>query len=143
MLNEHYTHVAYRDLENYRANELFKLLARSYQYIDNLTEEQMILLSLTATLAMEAGYRTGVLSLDEQSSSPDWRHVLVIDLPVGQISFPVPTGLLHHFRAIPLYVGHWNGYNSEPMQKHRMLSPGCAVNGYNETIKCPRTITRA
>lgn len=143
MLNDHYTHIAYKDLEKYRAQELFKLLSRAYQYIDAMTEEQIITLSLTATLALEAGYPAGILPLDE-SRAPDteWRYVLVIDLPVGQISFPVPAALLPHFRSIPRYVGSWYGYTSEGQQHLRMLAPGCAVNGYSETVRCQATPRR-
>jgi hypothetical protein len=143
MLNEHYARLAYKDLEDYRAQELFKLLARAYQYIDTLTEEQMILLSLAATLALEAGYRAGIAQLTGKLlADQEWPYVLVIDLPAGQVSFPLPAGLLSYFRSIPVYSGSWYGYNSEHVQKRRLLAPGCAVNGYNETVKCQVTPPR-
>ena len=133
-MNAHYSRLAYQDLEQTRARELWKLLSRAYQYIDQQSEEMVLLLSLTATLALESGYPTGLIRLDN-AQDPEWRHVLVIDLPAGQVSFPVPADLLSYFRVLPPYQGRWHGWVSAYTQKTRMASPGCAVNGIPETTR--------
>ncbi|QLE46556.1 hypothetical protein FD723_40805 (plasmid) [Nostoc sp. C052] len=42
----------------------------------------------------------------------DWRNIIFLELPTGQISFHIHDSELHLFQFLPPYTGKWDGHDT-------------------------------
>lgn len=124
-MKQQYLREQYQELLKLQQAALVRMLIRSHEHIDEMYHERCFLLGCLATMALELGYPSGVMPLPVQQVQIDtWRFVLVIDLPSGQISFPLADDQLPIFGSLPAYRGEWRGYPSKDEQQYRLRYPG-------------------
>lgn len=97
--------------------DLAQRLARSYDMIDSLYAERDLLLLMLNLLAQELHLGCGLAP--NPAAEPGWRFVLVVDLPSGQVWWPVPDERLPSFREVPIY--RWHVDRCSPEERLRRL----------------------
>jgi hypothetical protein len=121
----------YRDLLASSHQQLWQMLTRSYEAIDTLYEEHLRVIALLANLALGLQYSCGLYQLPpERRQSQEWSHLVVIDLPGGQLCWPVPDHKIVYFRDLPLYRGVWRGMPRLDNQWRLLLNPHLPYQPY-------------
>lgn len=69
------------------------------------TERMQVVLML----AKMSGCKYGVGKDDNESWEDEWRNVVYIDLPQGQVSWHIAPHDMHLFEGFPTYEGKWDG----------------------------------
>lgn len=84
-------------------------------------ERNMVVAGL-AVLAMQQGWTVGVGLHDPSDVAwePEWRSIVFIDLPTGQVSWHVHEEMMGLFRSLPVYPGQWDGHTTA--EKYRRLA---------------------
>jgi hypothetical protein len=83
-------------------------------------------LVLMALMAQRLGLRVGIgLHVDKPGEDwdPEWRNILFIDLPAGQVSWHIHESEAHWFYFVGTYDGAWDGHTTDEKYK-RVLEPG-------------------
>jgi len=120
----HHQRRHYNDHVHHAHGHLLDLIVRAYTHIDDLYEEQLHLIALVAALAFGLSLPCGIYKLPADLIQGDgWNHLLIIDFPSGQISFPVDDQHLSYFWAVPFYRGYFQGFSSKQDQYMIMLHP--------------------
>lgn len=81
---------------------------------------------LIAKMALDIGLRVGLglhADVEGEGWENDWRHIVFIDLPAGQVSWHMHDSELHKFAFLPVYGGVWDGHDTEEKYR-RVLEPG-------------------
>lgn len=60
-------------------------------------------------LAVLSGYNYGLGKDDNTHWDDEWRNVVYIDLPQGQVSWHIAPHDMHIFEGFPVYDGKWDG----------------------------------
>lgn len=93
--------------------ELAKQLTKVYA-------ERNICVALLANYAQRFGHLVGIRAHEgTEEWDNEWRHVLFIDLPTGQISWHLHDSELVNFPNVPIYGGKWDGHTTE--EKHKRM----------------------
>lgn len=71
--------------------------------------------ALIARMAIALGLRAGLGRHEEEDKSweDDWRNIVFIDLPSGQVSWHIHDSDLPMFEFLPKYHGVWDGHTTE------------------------------
>lgn len=75
--------------------------------------------ALIAKMAVSLGIKAGVREhpLEDTRWENDWRTVVFIDLPTGQVSWHFHDSEQHLLGGLPRYIGQWDGHSTE--EKYR------------------------
>lgn len=60
-------------------------------------------------LALKSGCKFGLGKDDNEEWDDEWRNVVYIDLPEGQVSYHIAPHDMHLFNDFPVYEGKWDG----------------------------------
>lgn len=104
------------------ANDVLRLIAQK----DGAYAERDKCLVLIARMAQELGYKVGIgLHVDKPGEDwdADWRNILFIDLPAGQVSWHIHASEAQWFYFVGAYGGVWDGHTTEEKYQ-RVLEPG-------------------
>lgn len=79
-------------------------------------------------LAMALGYQTGMgeHNPDDENWDAEWRGIVYIDLPVGQVSWHIHDSERGLFEFLPPYVGKWDGHDTATKYR-RVMQPGAGM----------------
>ncbi|MEJ1472138.1 MAG: hypothetical protein RPU59_13890 [Candidatus Sedimenticola sp. (ex Thyasira tokunagai)] len=77
--------------------------------VDSAYLERNRSIALLAKMAMALGLTAGVGQDNNEDWSPEWRNVVYIDLPTGQVSWHFHEREKYLFEALPTYTGKWDG----------------------------------
>jgi|SRR5688572_13452150 len=70
-------------------------------------------LVLIATMAQQLGINVGIGQHSGADWDDDWRNILFIDLPSGQVSWHIHDSELPWFSFLPVYSALWDGHTTE------------------------------
>ena len=82
-------------------------------HLDSVYQERNLCVALITRLAEMLGYRAGIKEHQGEEWEDDWRNVLFIDLPTGQVSWHLHVSELENFPGLPRYLGEWDGHTTE------------------------------
>jgi hypothetical protein len=74
--------------------------------LDEAYTQRMIVVRM---LAIHSGCTYGVGRDANEDWDDDWRNVVYVDLPEGQVSWHISPRDLHLFEDFPKYEGMWDG----------------------------------
>lgn len=79
---------------------------------------------LIARMAISLGLTAGLSRHDEEDKhwEDDWRNIVFIDFPSGQVSWHIHDSDLPMFEFLGQYDGIWDGHTTEEKYQ-RMLNP--------------------
>jgi hypothetical protein len=82
---------------------------------DSAYTERNRCVAAIARLAIANGWRAGLGSHqgDDLTWDPEWRTIVFIDLPAGQVSWHLHDGEVALFEGLPPYAGTWDGHTTE------------------------------
>jgi len=75
--------------------------------------ERNMCIALIARLAEMLGYNVGMKRHEGEDWEDDWRHVIFIDLPTGQLSWHLHDSEMENFPGIVPYLKEWDGHTTE------------------------------
>jgi len=82
-------------------------------HANEVYNERARCLSGMARFAQEMGMPCGMgRHPDEEPWDEDWRFIVFIDLPTGQVSWHIHDSELHLFHFLPAYEGKWDGHTT-------------------------------
>jgi hypothetical protein len=120
----HYQRGAYDALRHETTERLLEMVTKAWTYLEELHDERFRLISLIANLAVATGARAGIYPLPTfLIEEPTWRHLVIIDLPAGQLSFPVDDLHLPYFKTLGPYRGVFYGFPDQKAQQALLLAP--------------------
>lgn len=90
--------------------------------------ERAIASVLLAKSAIALGFKAGVGTDDNVDWEEQWRVVLYVDLPHGQISWHISPEDQHLLAGLPKYEGKWDGTFNSRSAEFALLSPPAVVN---------------
>lgn len=95
--------------------ELNALITDLVQQKDNAYAERNKCVVLIARMAIALGLNAGLGRHDEEDKNweDDWRNIVFIDLPSGQVSWHIHDSDLPMFEFLPAYEGEWDGHTTE------------------------------
>ena len=83
---------------------------KNQERLNRAYKERNTSVILSALLAAELGYKSGWGKDGNESWDDEWRTVVYIDLPTGQVSWHMDPETSEIARSLlPLYKGKWNG----------------------------------
>lgn len=70
--------------------------------------------ALLARMALAVGWRAGVAQhpAEDTAWEDDWRTIVFIDLPTGQVSWHFHDSELHLLAGLPKYPGKWDSHTT-------------------------------
>ena len=77
--------------------------------LDNAYTERAAAAVGMAKLTLALGGNAGTGMCDNKSWSDQWRVVLYVDTPGGQVSWHIAPRDQHMLKGLPEYVGEWDG----------------------------------
>lgn len=80
-------------------------------------------LVLMALMAQRLGLKVGIGRHVGADWDDDWRNILFIDLPAGQVSWHIHDSETSMFYFVGAYDGVWDGHTTEEKYQ-RVLTPG-------------------
>jgi hypothetical protein len=87
---------------------------------DDAYAERNKCVALLARMAIATGLKAGLGKHDEKDESwdDDWRNIVFVELPSGQVSWHIQETELPMFSFLPVYSGTWDGHTtSEKYQR--------------------------
>ncbi len=75
--------------------------------------ERNLCVALIAQYAKSVGHKVGIKEHQGEDWEDEWRNVLFIDLPTGQVSWHLHKDELVNFPGIGPYTGEWDGHDTE------------------------------
>lgn len=92
---------------------------------DGAYAERNKCVALIAQMALAMGLTAGIGVHPEEDTSweSDWRNIVFIDLPSGQVSWHIHDSETEMFMFLPVYPGKWDGHDTEEKYR-RVLEPG-------------------
>ena len=80
-------------------------------------KERDLCVALIASYAQWFGHRVGMGKHVGESWEDDWRNILFINLPTGQVSWHIHDSEVENFPDIQPYLGVWDGHTTEEKYK--------------------------
>ncbi len=76
--------------------------------------ERNLCVALIARMALASGLHAGTKQhpAEDASWEDDWRTILLIDLPTGQVSWHFHDSELELLEGLPGYQGQWDGHDT-------------------------------
>lgn len=81
-----------------------------------------------ARLAIAHGYKAGVGQHVGEDWESDWRNIVFIDLPEGQVSWHFHDSELSLLEGLPKYEGVWDGHSADEKYRRVLSFPPCGGN---------------
>jgi hypothetical protein len=82
---------------------------------DTAYSERNMLVAALARTALHLGWRAGIRRHEpdpDPTWEEDWKNVVIIDLPTGQVSWHYRDGERGLFDELPPYAGIWDGHDT-------------------------------
>lgn len=93
--------------------------------LDAVYDERDKLVYLLVCLASRQGWRVGVADAhDAATCEPEWRKVVYIDLPTGQVSWHVHESKMRWYCVAPEYPDPWDRHTTEEKYARLMRAGG-------------------
>lgn len=108
------------------ATQETELVLKLIRQKDMAYSERDKCLVLIARMAQELGLNVGMgLHVDKPGEDwdADWRNILFIDLPSGQVSWHIHQNEAQWFYFVGTYNGEWDGHTTDEKYR-RVLEPG-------------------
>ncbi len=80
---------------------------------NNAYKERNLCVALIAKLALQLGYKVGGSLHVGDNWDDDWRHIVFIDIPTGQLSWHIHDSEVPNFNFLSEYPGAWDGHTTE------------------------------
>jgi len=80
---------------------------------NSIYTERNLCVALIAQYAKSVGHKVGIKEHQGEDWEDEWRNVLFIDLPTGQVSWHLHKDELVNFPGIGPYTGEWDGHDTE------------------------------
>lgn len=91
---------------------------------DNLNKPYSERMMVVRLLAITCGFQYGVGKDDNENWDDEWRNVVYIDLPQGQVSWHIAPHDMHLFEDFPKYEGKWDGnFNGNDVDFIKSMKP--------------------
>lgn len=87
---------------------------------DNAYAERNRCVAAIAALALRLGWTAGLGRHVGEDWEDDWRNIVFIDLPAGQVSWHIHDSELSQFAFLPSYAGTWDGHSAD--EKYERLA---------------------
>lgn len=110
------------DLHTENADFTVRLEAAS-RAKDGAYAERNKVLVLVALMAQRLGINVGIGQHVGEDWDADWRNILFIDLPAGQVSWHLHDSEASMFYFVGTYAAKWDGHTTEEKYR-RVLEPG-------------------
>jgi hypothetical protein len=115
------------DIENASQKLEADLRSLFYEAIDqkeNAYKERDICVALIARMAIALGLKAGLGRHDEndQTWDKEWKNIIFVDLPSGQVSWHIHESELSFFDFLGDYQGNWDGHTTA-VKYNRVLNP--------------------
>lgn len=103
-------------------DEALRGLQRLRQQKDEAYQERNQCVALVARMALRLGCRAGLAKHPESDTSwdADWRNIVFVDLPAGQVSWHLHDLDLPLFDGLPAYPDAWDGHST--FEKYRRVN---------------------
>lgn len=75
--------------------------------------ERALILAAFARSVRAQGFTVGIGVDPAYVEDPEWRNVLFIDLPTGQVSWHIQASDMDLFDGLPVYAKPWDGHSTE------------------------------
>jgi hypothetical protein len=95
----------------------------SKEQLDAVYAERNNCVALLALMALRLGLNAGMKLHVGDDWEDDWRNVVFIDLPSGQVSWHIHDSEAQKFYFLGTYDGEWDGHTTEEKYR-RVLEPG-------------------
>lgn len=97
-------------------------------------EERDYVVALMVRLAGAAGWPFGLLDHEGEDWGPEWKKVVVIETPEGQMAWHFPAVRASLFEGIPAHGRVWDGHTTD--EKYRRLKAVIAkIDGISRRLK--------
>jgi len=93
--------------------ELLKQIGQEIDLRNKAYTERNLCVALIAQYAMWFGHTVGIRQHEGDEWEDEWRNVLFIDLPTGQVSWHLHESDLVNFPGLPPYTKEWDGHTTE------------------------------
>lgn len=105
--------------------ELNALITDLVENKDNAYAERNKCVALIARMAIKLDLVVGLARHHEEDKDweDDWRNIVFIELPSGQVSWHIHDSDLPMFKSLLPYEGKWDGHTTE-LKYERVLNPG-------------------
>lgn len=103
--------IAYMDGYHRRDDEVRDLIKQKAQAY---AERNKCIMGM-AKMALDLGYTAGLGMHEDKPGElwdDDWRHIVFIDLPTGQVSWHIHDSEVPLFNFLPVYEGVWDGHTT-------------------------------
>lgn len=90
---------------------------------DDAYAERDKCLVLMALMAQRLGLKVGIGQHVGEDWDDDWRNILFIDLPTGQVSWHIHDSETLWFYFVGAYDGEWDGHTTDEKYR-RVMEPG-------------------
>lgn len=99
--------------------ELNALITDLVEQKDSVYAERNKCVALIARMALALGLEAGLKEHEGENWDDDWRNIVFIDLPSGQVSWHIHDSELPLFWFLSEYKGEWDGHTTE--EKYRRV----------------------
>jgi hypothetical protein len=99
--------------EKARAREAEARLARVTTQKDDAYSQRNKLVVLLAHMAVRLGWKAGIGRHEGEPWEADWRTIVFIDLPTGQVSWHFHDSEAPLLERLPKYEGAWDGHSDD------------------------------
>ena len=104
-----------RDVTELSELELNALITDLVDRKDNAYAERDKCIALIARMAIALGLEVGLGRHKESDTNweDDWRNIVFVNLPSGQVSWHIHDSELPMFEFLLVYKGQWDGHTTE------------------------------
>lgn len=90
-------------------------------------ERNKLVVAFAKVVARLPGWTVGVAlhPAEDKAWEDDWRTILFVDTPAGQLSWHLHDSERHLLDGLPTYEGAWDGHSTE--EKYRRLLEAVAL----------------
>ncbi len=81
-------------------------IVQAHEKVNEAYTQRMMVVRM---LALKSGCKFGLGKDDNEDWDDEWRNVVYIDLPEGQVSYHIAPHDMHLFNDFPVYEGKWDG----------------------------------
>lgn len=80
---------------------------------DTAYSERNKMLVVVCRMALALGCKAGIGKHEGENGENDWRNIVFIDLPSGQVSWHIDDSDVVNFAFLSSYEGKWDGHTTE------------------------------
>jgi hypothetical protein len=89
-----------------------RILDEIFQKHDVYRERNMCVMAF-ASLAARSGWKCGIGKHEGETWDEEWRNVIYVETPLGQVSWHIHDGELPNFHFLGAYSSPWDGHSTE------------------------------